>query len=193
MRKILSKLLIIGGLLIISSVAYMNYNTNKINENMVNEYKKNMQDNIQYSEVRQDEYNIGDVIGVLNIPKIDLEVAIKRGIEKEVLKDAVGHFENSAMPGEYGNFAVAGHRAYTNNKFFSNLDELEIGDELNVLTQGKTHTYKVNHIEVVEPEQVEVVESINQEIKEITLVTCTPKYIGSHRLIVKGIYIEKSN
>ena len=186
MRKILSKLLILSGVLIIFSVVYMNYNTNKINQNMITEYKKNIVD----SEVIQDEYEIGDVIGVLNIPKIDLEVAIKRGIDKQVLKDAVGHFENSAMPGEYGNFAVAGHRAYTNNKFFSNLDELEVGDEINVLIQGKTHTYKVNYIEVVEPEQVEVIESINKEIKEITLVTCTPKYIGSHRLIVKGKYVD---
>ena len=189
MRKILSRILILSGVLIISSVVYMNYNTNKINQNMIDEYKKNIVD----SEVIQDEYEIGDVIGVLNIPKIDLEVAIKRGIDKEVLKDAVGHFENTSMPGEYGNFAVAGHRAYTNNKFFSNLDKLEIGDELNVLAQGKTHTYKVNHIEVVQPEQVEVVENINKDIKEITLVTCTPKYVGSHRLIVKGIYIERSN
>ena len=94
------------------------------------------------------------------------------------------------MPGEYGNFSVAGHRAYTTNKFFSNLDEVEIGDELKVLFENKTHKYVVNSIDVVTPDKVEVIDSTDRNNKEITLVTCTPKYVGSHRLIVKGMYVE---
>lgn len=186
MRKILSKLLIIAGVLIISTVVYMNYNTSKMNQKMVEEYKKNINNNVESNSM----YQVGDVIGILNIPKINIEVAVKEGTDTEILKTSVGHFEGTALPGEIGNFSVAGHRAYTTNKFFSNLDELEIGDEVKVSVQDKTYTYKVNHIEVVDPEQVEVVENINKEAKEITLVTCTPKYVGSHRLIVKGEYIE---
>lgn len=94
------------------------------------------------------------------------------------------------MPGEYGNFAVAGHRAYTSNKFFSNLDELQVGDEINVLSGNEKFKYKVKNIEVVTPDKVDVVDSTDKNKKEITLVTCTPKYIGSHRLIVKGEYIK---
>lgn len=183
MRRIIGKLLILVGILTIGTVVYINYKTNQINKEFVREYKNNTK-NI---DTKKDDYEIGDVIGVLNIPKINLEVAIKRGITNEILKDSVGHFENTAMPGEYGNFSVAGHRAYTSNKFFSNLDEVEIGDELNVLFENETFTYKVNSIEVVTPDKVEVVDSIDNDKKEITLVTCTPKYVGSHRLIVKGI------
>lgn len=183
MRRIIGKLLILVGILTIGTVVYTNYKTNQINKEFVREYKNNTK-NI---DTKKDDYEIGDVIGVLNIPKINLEVAIKRGITNEILKDSVGHFENTAMPGEYGNFSVAGHRAYTSNKFFSNLDEVEIGDDLNVLFENETFTYKVNSIEVVTPDKVEVVDSTDKNNKEITLVTCTPKYVGSHRLIVKGI------
>ena len=186
MKRIIGKLLILVGILTIGTVVYTNYKTNQINKEFVREYKNNTK-NI---DTKKDEYEIGDVIGVLNIPKINLEVAIKRGITNEILKDSVGHFENTAMPGEYGNFSVAGHRAYTTNKFFSNLDEVEIGDELKVLFENKTHKYVVNSIDVVTPDKVEVVDSTDRNNKEITLVTCTPKYVGSHRLIVKGTYIE---
>ncbi|MGL5641476.1 MAG: class D sortase [Paraclostridium sp.] len=186
MKRILGKLLIAFGACIICGVLYLNYTTSKINKQMVEEYRQS----IENDEIKNDEYNLGDVIGVLNIPKIDLEVAIKRGIDNEILKDAVGHFENTSMPGEYGNFAIAGHRAYTSNKFFSNLDELQIGDEINVSSGEKNYTYKVNDIEVVTPDKVEVVDSTDKSKKEITLVTCTPKYIGSHRLIVKGEYVK---
>ena len=186
MKRIVGKLLILVGILTIGTVVYTNYKTNQINKEFVREYKNNTK-NI---DTKKNEYEIGDVIGVLNIPKIDLEVAIKRGITNEILKDSVGHFENTAMPGEYGNFSVAGHRAYTSNKFFSNLDKVEIGDEINVLFENKTHKYVVNSIEVVTPDKVEVVDSTDRNNKEITLVTCTPKYVGSHRLIVKGMYVE---
>lgn len=186
MKCILGKLLIAFGACIICGVLYLNYTTSKINKQMVEEYRQS----IENDEIKNDEYNLGDVIGVLNISKIDLEVAIKRGIDNEILKDAVGHFENTSMPGEYGNFAIAGHRAYTSNKFFSNLDELQIGDEINVSSGEKNYTYKVNDIEVVTPDKVEVVDSTDKSKKEITLVTCTPKYIGSHRLVVKGEYVK---
>lgn len=186
MKCIIGKLLILVGILIIGTVVYINYKTTNINKQFVNEYKENTKN----FEGTKDDYEIGDVIGVLNIPKIDLEVAIKRGITDEILKDSVGHFENTAMPGEYGNFSIAGHRAYTNNKFFSNLDELEIGDELNILSNNENYKYIVNSIEVISPDKVEVIDSTDKSKKEITLVTCTPKYIGSHRLIVKGEYVE---
>lgn len=182
MRRIIGKLFILAGIIIVFSVIHKNYQTTKINQNFVKQYKTN----IKNTEIKKDEYRIGDVVGILNIPKIDLEVAIKRGIDNEILKDSVGHFENTSMPGEYGNFSVAGHRAYTSNKFFSNLDELQIGDEINVLSKNEEFKYKVNNIEVVTPDKVDVVDSTDKNKKEITLVTCTPKYIGSHRLIVKG-------
>ncbi|MGL5715792.1 MAG: class D sortase [Paraclostridium sp.] len=186
MKRIIGKLLILVGILTIGSVVYINYRTVKINQAFVNEYKENTKN----LEGRKDEYKTGDVIGVLNIPKINLEVAIKRGITDEILKDSVGHFENTPMPYENGNFSVAGHRTYTSNKFFSNLDEVEMGDELIVLFENETYKYIVDSIEVVTPDKVEVIDSMDKDKREIILVTCTPKYVGSHRLIVKGTIVE---
>ncbi|WP_455537594.1 class D sortase [Terrisporobacter sp.] len=186
MRRIIGKLLITVGVLIIGSVVYINYKTIQINKEFVTEYKKSTK-NLKWNT---DEYQIGDVVGVLSIPKIDLEVAIKRGVTNEILKDALGHFENTPMPYEKGNFSVAGHSAYTSNKFFSKLDKVEIGNEISVLCENKTYKYIVNSIEVVTPDKVEVVDTIDKNKREITLVTCTPKYTGSHRLVVKGISIK---
>ena len=100
MNKTIGRLLILVGVLIIGSVIYINQRTAKMNQAFVNEYKESTKN----TESRKDKYQIGDVIGILNIPKINLEVAIKRGTTNEILKDSVGHFENTAMPGEYGNF-----------------------------------------------------------------------------------------
>lgn len=186
MKRIIGKLLIIVGILTIGSVLYINHKTSQINQAFVTEYKENTKN----LEGRKDEYQIGEVVGVLNIPKIDLEVAIKRGVTNEILKDAVGHFENTPMPYENGNFSIAGHSAYTSNKFFSKLDKVEIGDEIIVLCENQTYKYIANSIEVVTPDKVEVVDSTDKNKKEITLVTCTPKYIGSHRLVVKGTYAK---
>ena len=186
MKRFIGKLLIIIGVLTIGVVVYINYKTAKINEQFVNEYK-NVSQNVTS---KKDNYEIGDVIGILNIPKIDLEVAIKRGVTNEVLNDAVGHFENTPMPYENGNFSLAGHSAYVSNKFFSKLDKLDLGDEIDVLLNNKVFKYKVNSIDVVTPDKIDVVESSDKSKKEITLVTCTPKYVGSHRLIVKGEFVE---
>lgn len=184
MKRIIGKLLIVVGLLIISSVVYINYKTNKNNDDMVKEYETLMlNENETKDETTQ---NIPEgIIGILEIPKLNLKVVVEEGTDNETLKYAVGHFENTAMPGEKGNFAVAGHRAYTYNKFFSNLDEVKIGDYINMHTSKGSYRYKITNSNVVTPDKVDVLDFIDGE-KIITLVTCTPKYIGSHRLILKG-------
>ncbi|MEG1285050.1 MAG: class D sortase [Romboutsia sp.] len=186
-KKIISRILIVLGISIIGINYYTIYKVEKENKNIVLQYEKSINSGKKMQEViKLNE----DIVGILKIPKINLEVAVKEGTDKETLKYAVGHFEQTAMPGEDGNFSVAGHRAYTTNKFFSNLDKLEIGDELNMLYMDTTHSYKVNSIEVVEPDEVEVVDSMDKDKKEITLVTCTPKFSGTHRLVVKGTYVQ---
>ncbi len=110
---------------------------------------------------------------------------MQEGTDEKTLNYAVGHFKESAMPGEVGNFAVAGHRNYTYNKFFSNLDKLEEGDKIKMTTKDDVYTYTVSSLEVVTPDKVEVLNS-KDNYKSITLITCTPKYLGTHRLIIKG-------
>ena len=89
------------------------------------------------------------------------------------------------MPGQKGNFCVIGHRSYTYGEFFNRLDEIEENDEIIVEYNGKEFKYKVTEIKVVKPEEVSVLNQSEEE--EITLITCTPIRVGSHRLIIKGI------
>jgi sortase A len=125
-----------------------------------------------------------DAIGIMIIPKIELKAAIGEGVDMETLKFALGHFQGTAMPGEKGNFCVAGHRSYTYNEFFNRLNEIETGDSIIVRTKQEEFTYKVYEKKVVEPTEVSVLNTTNDAT--ITLVTCTPIHIATHRLIIKG-------
>ncbi|WP_243154808.1 class D sortase [Clostridium thermarum] len=123
-------------------------------------------------------------IAILEIPRIELTVAVVQGTEPKDLKYAVGHFENTAMPGESGNFCVAGHRSYTYSEYFNRLDELEKGDTIIAKTEKGTFEYEVYEKMVVEPTEVAVLEPTKEAT--ITLVTCTPIRVATHRLIIKG-------
>jgi sortase A len=200
---IIGLILIFLGLSIISIALYMRITSNlkqksmledfqmELNniQNSINSYENEVLENIEQPEEEKIKLPLtGESIGIMSIPKIGLEVSIGEGVDMNTLKYALGHFPNTPMPGNSGNFAVAGHRSYTYNKYFNRLDELEVGDEIHVTTLGGDFTYKVDNISIVEPEQVSVLNStINSTI---TLVTCTPIRVASHRLIIKGILIE---
>lgn len=182
MRKIVGKILILLGFFIICSVIYINYSTVKNNNEIVKIYEDD-----KYNNNKEKNALVSNVVCILEIPKINIKVAVKEGTNKNILEKSVGHFENTALPGEKGNFAVAGHSAYTTNKFFSNLNKLEIGDEIKAKVHEKEYMYKVTDIQIVKPENLHVLNPQKQDSKEITLITCTPKYVGTNRLVVKGI------
>ncbi|GAA0177995.1 sortase [Clostridium sediminicola] len=129
-----------------------------------------------------------DTIGIMSIPKIDLEVTIGEGIDMSTLKYALGYFPNTVTPGDSGNFAVAGHRNYTYNKYFNRLNEVKIGVPIIVTTLNGKFTYKIDNIRIVDPKEVSVLDSTEQAT--ITLVTCTPIRVATHRLIVKGTLVQ---
>lgn len=122
---------------------------------------------------------------LLRIPKIKLEEAVKEGSTKGVLSTALGHVENTAQPGEEGNCCIAGHRNYVFGKYFNRLDEITVGDVIEIETKGNLYKYDVISVEVVEPEEVRVLDYA--EGMNLTLITCTPFMIGSHRLIVHAV------
>ncbi len=184
MKRLIGKIFMTIGLVIILSVLYINYNVSNENKELVKVYKELNSSNTK--EVNKE--SIKGIVGILTIPSIDLEVVVKEGVSSSILDTSVGMFKDCAMPGEIGNFAIAGHRNYTSNKFFSNLDKVSIGDELLMQSSDKQYKYLVDSIDVVEPSQIEVLDSSNK--KEITLITCTPKYVGSHRLVVKGELVK---
>lgn len=125
---------------------------------------------------------------LVRIPKIDSVEPVSEGTSKEALANSLGHDTSTAYPGEKGNCVIAGHRNYTFGKFFNRLDEVEIGDMIYVDTHEETYTYKVKEIKVVEPEDVSILENTDDEI--LTLYTCTPIYIATHRLVVIAKRVE---
>ncbi len=130
-----------------------------------------------------------DVLGLLRIPKIDLEEAVKEGTSSNVISSALGHMEDTAMPGAVGNCAIAGHRNYVFGRFFNRLNEIETGDTIELETMEATYVYTVTDSFVVEPEDISVLEQ-DMDTQEITLITCTPLFVGSHRLIIRGVLTE---
>lgn len=128
--------------------------------------------------------NSDGVIGIMVIPKINLKTPIGEGVDMETLKFAVGHFKGTAQPGQNGNFCVAGHRSYTYSEYFNRLDELKKGDEIIIRTKTGEFTYVVTDSFVVEPTHTEVLNPTKDAT--LTLVTCTPVRIATHRLIIKA-------
>lgn len=194
-KKYLGKMLIaLGCIIIIVAISLKiitDYKQKKIVDNYRN-YISNMQnedksfnENKKAFETYTSQEQSSNIIGILSIPKLDLNVGIGEWVDNETLKYSVGHFSDTAMPGQKGNFCVIGHRSYTYGEFFNRLDEIEENDEIIVEYNGKEFKYKVTEIKVVKPEEVSVLNQSEEE--EITLITCTPIRVGSHRLIIKGI------
>ncbi|WP_406039341.1 class E sortase [Micromonospora sp. NBC_00898] len=129
----------------------------------------------------------GKPIAGLYIPKFDKHWVVVEGVTPDDIRYAPGHYPKSALPGEVGNFAVAGHRIRAT---FWRLDELRTGDD--IVVEGKTewYIYKVYQSHVVKPSQVEVVAPVPMKPnavpteKLLTLTTCNPKFDNYQRLII---------
>ena len=115
-----------------------------------------------------------DPLAILRIPKIGLEVAVLEGTDDLVLNRAVGHIEDTPKPGENGNVGIAGHR----DGFFRGLKDVVAGDQMQLIVADRTDTYVIDHIQIVSPDDVSVLEAT--PTSSLTLVTCYPFYfIGS--------------
>lgn len=132
-----------------------------------------------------------EVIGIIKISKIKVKLPIVEGVKKENLRVGVGHIPGTAQLGAVGNSALAGHRSYALGHFFNRLDEIVVGDEIIILTKKNIYKYKVYEKLVVLPEDVSVIYPVgNKNI--ITLITCTPVRVATHRLIIHAILESKS-
>ena len=130
---------------------------------------------------------IGTPLGVLRIDKIGLELPIIEGTTIESLLVAPGRVVQTAQIGQRGNAVIAGHRNYTFGTMFNRLDELEIGDIIKfICTENEEMTFAVFEKAVIDPEdQIAFIQPKENSI--ITLYTCTPVNIATHRLIVRAI------
>ena len=131
----------------------------------------------------------GVPLAVLRIPKIQLEVPLFEGTDDFTLNHAVGRIAGTARPGEPGNIGIAGHR----DGFFRGLKDVSVGDAIELKRLQGTDTYVVDEIQIVKPENVEVLHS--RRIPSLTLVTCYPFYFfGSapQRYIVKASLLRET-
>lgn len=143
----------------------------------------------QYQKKYESLLNISDngIMGSIEIPKISLNLPIYHGTSEDVLAFGVGHVEDSSLPigGVNTRAVLTGHRGLPNAKLFTRLDEIETGDLFFVTVLDEILAYKVCDIDVITPEDIQTLEI--QEGKDlITLITCTPYGINTHRLLVTG-------
>ena len=130
--------------------------------------------------------NFGDgLIGYIEIPKINVKLPIYHGDRDKVLEKGVAHIPNTAFPiGGIGNHSVlSAHTGYPTQVFFDNLDDLIIGDEIKVSVLDETLIYKVTTKNIVKPDNISLL-SVDDRKDLISLITCYPYGVNSHRLIV---------
>lgn len=150
------------------------------------ENQVNKSENFNYEEILSMDKN--GTMGYITIPSIDVNLPIYHGTEDARLQLGVGHLVNSSLPvgGPTTHSILAGHTGLPDATLFTNLTDVVEGDCFYIHILGEVHEYKVDQIKVVEPSNVSDF-VIVPEKDYITLVTCTPYGINSHRLLVRGV------
>jgi sortase A len=126
-----------------------------------------------------------ETIGVLKIDKINANLPIMEGTSSSVLKLGVGKLEGTSDFGEIGNTVLSAHRSHSYGQNFNRLNEATEGDIISITTMEAVYNYEVFSVFVVEPSDVSVLKKSKSE-SILTLITCHPLYIASHRLIVQA-------
>ena len=134
------------------------------------------------------------IMGYIDIPKIDGMLPIYHGIDESILQVAVGHIPGTSLPvgGEGSHCVVSGHRGLPSARLFTDIDKLVGGDSFTITVLNKTLTYEVDQIRTVLPTDLSDLQ-IEKGKDYVTLVTCTPYGINTHRLLVRGHRIENAD
>lgn len=127
------------------------------------------------------------MMGYITIPKIDVELPIYHNTTEAVLQAGVGHFPSSSLPvgGESSHAVLTGHRGLPSKLLFTDLDEMEVRDVFYIKVLGETFAYQVDQILTVLPSETDALQ-IEEGKDYVTLVTCTPYAVNTHRLLVRG-------
>ena len=135
--------------------------------------------------------NVRGVMAYLEIPRIGVHLPIYHGTGEEVLHKGLGHLEGSTLPvgGVPRHSVITGHTGLSQAKLFTDLRELGEGDMFYVHVLGKILAYRVDQIKVIEPQVGEDLGRFEGH-DYVTLLTCTPYGVNSHRLLVRGERVE---
>ena len=127
------------------------------------------------------------IMGYITIPRIGVELPIYHGTSDAVLQVAAGHLEGTSLPvgGESTHAVISAHRGLPSAKLFTHLDRLEVGDTFTITVLDRELTYEVDKISIVLPTEVDELKVVDGK-DYVTLMTCTPYGINTHRLLVRG-------
>ena len=137
--------------------------------------------------------NIDDngLIGYIDVPKINVYLPIYHGTSEEILSKGAGHLQNTSLPvgGASTHSVISAHSGYPGETFFDYLTDMKVGDEFYVHILDRTLKYEVDQIEVVLPSEINSLRIVDGE-DLVTLLTCTPYGINTHRLLVRGKRVD---
>lgn len=131
------------------------------------------------------------IMGYITIPKINVYLPIYHGTSPEVLNIAVGHLQGSTLPigGTSRHSVISAHRGLPSSKLFTDIDQLVEDDTFTITILDEIYTYSVDNIEVVLPTELNSLNIIPDQ-DNVTLMTCTPYGINTHRLLVRAHRID---
>ncbi|MDY5964238.1 MAG: class C sortase [Peptostreptococcus porci] len=161
------------------------YNDSLHSNNFSEPYKKENLEKGRMEYARMLE--VHEKIGHISIPKINEDLPIYAGTSESVLQKGVGHMEGTSLPigGKGTHSVLTAHSGIPNNRLFTDLNKIKKGDKFFITNIKQTLAYKVDNIRVVEPSNFS--ELVITEGKDyVTLLTCTPYMINTHRLLVRG-------
>ena len=187
-KKNFKLLFIFSILFLLLSLGFLLYKNIKINNN--NKLSENLNHNYNTLKLysQKDPFNIpigeteNEIIGNINIPKINLSYSFFSSLDNESLKISPCRFHGN-LPPAYSNLCIAGHN-YDNDQFFSNLSDLTYSDEIYIKIEEKTYIYSVFNIYEVHETDLSPIYSYPEKIRQLTLVTCNN--LNKKRLIVKA-------
>ena len=133
------------------------------------------------------------IMGYLEIPKTEIYLPVYHGTEDNVLQVAAGHVDWSSLPvgGSGTHCVISGHRGLPSARLFTDIDKLERGDEIYMSVLDRTYTYIVDNSYIVLPQDVDNLK-IESGKDYLSLVTCTPYGVNTHRLIVRAVRLENA-
>lgn len=179
--------------------ATMNEELKEMEMTRIKEYNASLIDNtvvyedpFEATDTSKDKKNeqLEDPIGYIAIPTIAVNVPIYEGTSDYILQKGIGLLEKSSMPvgGKGTHAALTGHRGLPESKLFTDLDEMKIGDVFYIHSLAGTLAYEVESVETVLPHETETLK-IQENRDLVTLITCTPYMVNTHRILVRGARI----
>ena len=165
------------------------YNKKLANLDVVDISNDDNSENIKYNNTLK---ITGDgIMGYVEIPKIDIKLPIYHGTSEEVLSKGAGHLEGTSLPigGASTHAVISAHRGMPSSKLFTDLNQLVNDDIFYIRVMDNVLAYKVDKVTVVKPDDLKDLK-IEKNKDYVTLLTCTPYGINTHRLLVRGTRIE---